>query len=158
LWPIWTDGEFRESDLNTSAGVVDRLLLAHSPAATIQSRVGSLMLLESAAEQALELESLLRSASLLHWKDAVLQARARQSLWINRIAPGFQNQSLNSIELVSWRSNRHGQPLLAWSGLRSDDDGIPLLSLDREHPETTRLEVQWKVAPKGIRSGSIDYK
>src|SRR5262249_35671766 len=102
LWPIWIDGELRESDLSASAGIVERLFLTHSPAATIQSRVGSLMLPDSADEQSLEFEKLLRSSNALHWKESVMDARGRQNLWVNRIAPGFQSQTLRSIELVSW--------------------------------------------------------
>src|SRR5262245_23063377 len=71
LWPIWTNGELRESDLSASAGVVERLFLSYSPAATIQSRVGSLMLPDSAAEQSLEFEKHLRSANALHWKVSI---------------------------------------------------------------------------------------
>lgn len=165
LWPIDSQAGLRPSDLEVSAGVVERLLLPQASAAGPRARVESLLLGDADQDQARQLEELLAETAALRWTDAVVRASDQRfrELWLNRLVPGFARQNLAAIELVPWRSDSTSVPQ-KWSGLsvgesNGEGDMKPLaFVVPVDTGAKAKLEVRWKVKPEGLPPGLVDYR
>ena len=163
LWPIDTQEEVAEADLDRAARMVDRLLPRQGNRLSPDARVAALQLPKKQADDARELVKFLGEAERLTRLDALKLLESRSNLWINRLQPGvFETQSLIRIGWTPWRG-KTGR-LLSWSGLQENaDHRLELLlkadSADGDDPkDRARLEVRWKTDPASLPKGAVDYQ
>jgi DNA phosphorothioation-dependent restriction protein DptH len=163
LWPIDTEEQLDEADLDRSARLVERLLPRQGNRLSADARVAALQLPQKQANIGRDLVKLLSEAERLTRLEALKLLESREDLWVNRLQPGvFETQSLIGVVWVPWRG-KTGR-LLIWSGLMQNADQRLELRLkadnaDADNPkERARLEVRWKSDPASLPKGAVDYQ
>jgi DNA phosphorothioation-dependent restriction protein DptH len=163
LWPIDTEGQVEESDLDRALRFVERLLPRQGSRLSPEARVAALQLPSGQGGDARELVTFLSDAESLSSLDALKLLESKDNLWINRLQPGiFETQSLLSISWVPWRGKT--DRLLSWSGLMENADERLELRLKADNingddPKSrARLEVRWKTNPTDLPKGAVDYQ
>ena len=163
LWPIDTEEQLEEADLDRAARLVERLLPRQGNRLSPDARVAALRLPKKQADDARELVKFLGEAEPLTRLDALKLLESKDTLWINRLQPGvFETQSLTRISWTPWRGTT-GR-LLKWSGLMENADQRLELRLmadsaNSDDPkDRARLEVRWKTDPTGLPKGAVDYQ
>jgi hypothetical protein len=163
LWPIDTEEDVVEADLDRSARLVDRLLPRQGNRLSPDARVAAMQLPKKQADDARVLVKFLGEAERLTRLDALKLLESKSNLWINRLQPGvFETQSLLGIGWVPWRGRT--DRLLKWSGLLENADQRLELRLnagyaDGDDPkDRARLEVRWKTDPATLPKGAVDYQ
>ena len=160
LWPI-REAENSEAsdDLNASRMFVDRLLgpaaASLAPAARLEA-----IRLERASETG-DLERFLHSVDTKPLRVALERLAENENLWIGNLRTEPPAQSIQGIELSSWR-NRSGT-IAKWSGLveGGDENEPPALILDPDADQNGRfstLEVRWKVDPPHLEKNAAEYR
>lgn len=155
LWPILPEDGLRKEDVQVSAQVVERLLLAGATSLTTRARVESLLLDDE--EKFRRLEAFLRETAGLSWTEVAAEAGGRPEVWLNSLRPGFLNQELRGIELVPWRSGPAATPY-KWSGLAPGEENTPVFLIGGQGQDKAKLVVKWKTTPKDIKAGAVDYR
>lgn len=158
LWPIAADSEenLSSEDIETSALMVERTLLASNKSSTIRSRIDSLMLPQESENEIALLEDLLGKHQGNIWTEVLADIAANyKRLWLNRLKPGFNKAELNKIELMPWRGRKN--EILKWSGLGPvPNEDIPVFYIP-ENEDDSRLEVRWKTLPLNLPANSVEY-
>ncbi|WP_417381895.1 ATP-binding protein [Gimesia sp.] len=153
LWPIQGEGDsIKESDLQISTRIVDRLFLGSGNARTPAERVKSLLLKNETPEQEVGLQKVVREAGSRPLTDVIDLVVDNESLWLGEIQPEFLSQQLRKVTIKSWRS-KQGK-ISKWSGMV---DGTPpqfILSNDK----LSKLEVRFETEPEQLPKGSVEYK
>lgn len=122
LWPIATDEQVDQQDLDKSARLVERLLPRIGSRLSPEARVAALRLPDGQAELSRALVRYLYETDRLSRLDALANLEAHQEFWINRLRPGvFEAETLQGIDWLPWRG-KSGK-LLSWSGLIDNADG-----------------------------------
>ena len=138
----------------------DRLLGMSVASLTPARRIETLRLLHPSEETNTDLEHFLRSASTKPLLSALSELTDKQHLWINSLKIEKAAQSIQGIELVSWRIGRG--KIAKWSGLveSRDLEGPPefVLDLDAEQKgKYVRLEIKWKTRPVTLEENAAQY-
>lgn len=165
LWPILDSAESNEADdLNTSLLFVNGLLGTAGASLAPAARIEALRLDRESEQPKGDLERFLRSVDTKPLLGALEALAEKQHLWIGALRIRSAAQSIQGIELISWR-NRGGK-IAKWSGLVEDPDENtsgeakpPVLILardDEQHGGT--LEVRWKPDPADLAEGAIGYR
>ena len=157
LWPIRSDGDVEDRDLDLAATLSERLLFSQD-ARAIDDRVRALRL-DNPSEKAPALGHFLREVAGRSPLQAMEALTDRKDLWLGPIRPRFSSEDLRAIRLVSWRGPRGN--VARWSGLRDPEeaDGKPRLILDRRAAakDQGRLEVRWTTEPDLLATGTVEY-
>lgn len=165
LWPVQESDESDVSDgLEVSRMFVDRLLGAAVSGLTPARRIESLKLLNPSEQQIGDLERFLRSAGMKPLLPALAELADKKHLWGKALQIEGATQSIQSIELSSWRTNT-GR-IARWSGLveeegASDEPPPPVLILNPDAEKTgdyAKLEVKWKARPDNLERGAVEYR
>lgn len=162
LWPVQENpGSDGLDDLAISRLFVDRLLGRASSSLPPARRIESLRLLDPSEQQIRDLEIFLRQAATKALMPALLELGDKEDLWVNRLRVQGAAQSIQGIELLSWRTN--SGKVARWSGLIDDPDGDgpPVLILKGDAEKTgdySKLEVKWKVRPENLQKGAAEYR
>ncbi|SDF81814.1 hypothetical protein SAMN05216466_101172 [Paraburkholderia phenazinium] len=163
LWPIDTEEQVEEEDIDRAARLVERLLPRQGSRLSPDARVAALQLPNEQADDARELVKFLSEAERLTRLDALKLLESKENLWINRLQPGvFETQSLLSISWVPWRGKTGRR--LNWSGLTENADQRLELRLKADYAngddpkDRARLEVRWKSDPASLPKGAVDYQ
>lgn len=128
LWPIQESDELDEADgLDMSRKFVDRLLGTAVSGLTPARRIEALKLLKPSKRQSGDLERFLRSAATKPLLLALAELADNKHLWVNALRIEGATQFIQSIELLSWRTNT--AKIAKWSGLveEGDSDQPPVL-------------------------------
>ena len=162
LWPVKRESTTRNTDdeLTESRMFVDRLLGTSVASLALARRIEALRLLHPSEEQIADLEHFLRSASTKPLLSALLELTEKQHLWINSLQIEGATQSIQGIELISWRTGRG--KIAKWSGLFEgrDPEGPPELILDpnaEQGGKYVRLEIKWKTRPATLEENAAQY-
>lgn len=163
LWPICTEEQVEEADLDRAARLVERLLPRQGNRLSPDARVAALQLPQKQSGEASDLVKFLSEAERLTRLDALKLLQSRDTLWINRLQPGvFETQSLLGISWIDWRGKR--DKLLKWSGLMENAEQRLELRLKADYANgdnpdgRARLEVRWKTDPANLPKGAVDYQ
>jgi DNA polymerase III delta prime subunit len=162
LWPVKQDDEVDSKDgLNVSRLFVDRLLGTAVAGLTPGQRIESLKLLDPSEKQKTDLELFLRSAATKPFLPALVELADKIHLWVNALRLEGATQILQSIELVSWRTNTGG--ITKWCGLidGADVGDPPVLVLNADADNTgdySKLEVRWRSRPETLAKGAVEYR
>lgn len=162
LWPVQVSGELQEEDgLDVSRIFVDRLLGTAVAGLTPAVRIEALRLLHPSEQQQRDLEGFLRSAATKPLLSALAELAEKEHLWVNALRTEGATQSIQSIELSSWRTNN--RRIARWSGLveEGDSDAPPVLILKPDAERTgdySKLEVRWKARPENLEKGAVEYR
>ncbi len=162
LWPVKAEGQVESTDrLDVSQLFVERLfgnaVSGRSPA----RRIESLKLLEPSESQRTDLERFLRVAATQPLLEALSELDTKPQLWINSLNIEPAAQSIQHIELISWR-NRNGR-IMKPSGLIEDGeaDDPPVLVLDPNADQNgnySKLEIAWNSRPDNLEKDAVDYQ
>jgi len=159
LWPVAIGEKPDEGDLDKAARLTERLFPLQGARLSPEQRVTALKLKLEDIETQRRLTVFLREMDSLPRLEALARVQSVPEFWLNRIHPGlFDEQSLQSIEWVTWRG-KTGKPQ-AWSGLLENDDKRLELRLNpnADNPkERARMEVRWKAEPETLAKGAVDY-
>lgn len=162
LWPVEpTAGTDAADDLAISRLFVERLLSRSSSGIPPARRIDTLRLLNPASQQMAQLEGFLRHAATKPLISAIADLAIKRPLWVNNLRIEGAAQTIQSIELLSWRT--HTGKVAKWSGLIEDPsgNGPPELILKPDAEKTgdySRLEVKWKVRPENLEKGVAEYR
>jgi DNA phosphorothioation-dependent restriction protein DptH len=166
LWPVRNPAEGNEAEsLSLAQGFVDLLLGTTVSGLSAKRRIDSLRLLNPTDQQRRKLEDFLRSASTKLTADALAELGDKEELkelWIGPLQVEVSADSIQKIELVSWRTNT-GR-IAKWSGLVEESEAAEepprfILRPDAEKTgEYSRLEVRWESYPEHLQSGSVQYR
>ena len=163
LWPIDTEKQVEEADLDRAARLVERLLPRQGSRLSPDARVAALRLPKKQEEAADELVKFLSEVERFTRMDALKLLESKDKLWINRLHPGiFETQELLSIGWVPWRGKT--RRLLAWAGLIDNADSRLELRLKANNvngddpKDRARLEVRWRTNPATLPKGAVDYQ
>lgn len=163
LWPVKESEKSQGSDgLDVSRMFVDRLLGGTVVSSlTPTGRIETLRLFEPSKEQIKNLENFLRSASTRPALFALTELADKPELWVNSLRLEEASQTIQSIELSSWRTTTG--KIAKWSGLvedgESNDPPVLILKLDAEKTgDYSKLEVKWKSRPENIEQGAVEYR
>ncbi len=162
LWPVQESEEVETTDeLDVSRMFVDRLLGAEVSGLTPIRRIESLRLLHPSEQQSNDLERFLRSAATKPLLPALAELAEKKHLWVSVLKIEGATQSIQGLELSSWR-NKNGR-IAKWSGLveEGDDQDPPVLILKPDADQTgdySKLEVIWKARPDNLQKGAVEYR
>ena len=162
LWPVQESEEMETAEeLDVSRVFVDRLLGTEVSGHTSTRRIESLRLLHPSEQQSNDLERFLRSAATKPLLPALAELADKKHLWVSVLKIEGAAQSIQSLELSSWR-NRNGK-IARWSGLVEGDDAQepPALILKPDAEQTgdySKLEVRWKARPENLEKGAVEYR
>jgi DNA polymerase III delta prime subunit len=162
LWPARESKESADGDeLHISRTFVDRLLGTAVSGLTPARRIETLRLLNPSAQQIRDLEGFLRSAATKALLPALTELVDKTHLWVNALQIEGATGSLQSIELLSWRTNAGG--IARWSGLveegETHDPPVLILRSDAEKTgDYSRLEVKWKARPENLAKDTVEYR
>lgn len=163
LWPVFQNqSEDADQEINTSRLFVDRLLGTAAAGLTPAQRIETLKLLNLSTEQRNDLEAFLQSAATRPLLPALTELADKSHLWVNALQIESAIETIQSIELLPWRTNF--RKVTKWSGLvieGPDDDDPPVLILNPDadkNGDYSRLEVRWRSHPDNLAQGSIVYK
>lgn len=157
LWPIYThNNKLKLEDIDISVQIIEKLMLTKGALNTVKARIDSLLLIEPEEKQIDHLKEFLQNSEGLHWTDTLLKLNDYPDLWLNKLKPGFATQELHSIELIPWRKSEKTPPY-TWSGLKLQEDNIPVFHINKENEKPVKLEVRWKTRPEELKEGSVSY-
>lgn len=162
LWPIQDSEESDTADgLIVSRMFVDRLLGRTVSGLSPARRIESLRLLNPSEEQTRDLEVFLRQAATKALFPALSELIDKRHLWVNSLRVEGAAQTIQSLDLLSWRTNTG--KVAKWSGLveEGDGDSPPLLILKSDADKTgdySKLEVKWKTRPENLEKGAVEYR
>jgi DNA phosphorothioation-dependent restriction protein DptH len=128
---------------------------------TPAQRIEALKLLDPSDEQITDLERFLRSAAAKPLLPALAELADKTHLWVNSLRIEGAAQTIQSIELVPWRTNT-GR-IAKWSGLidGADDGDPPVLVLNPDADKTgdySKLELRWRARPDNLAKGAVEYR
>lgn len=159
LWPVAIGDKPDEGDLDKAARLAERLLPVHGARVSAEQRVAVLKLGQDEADTGQRLVRFLREMESVPRLEALARVEDSEEFWLNRLHPGlFDEQTLQSIEWVSWRG-KTGKPQ-AWSGLLENDDKRLELRLNpsSDNPkDRARMEVRWKTDPDTLAKAAADF-
>lgn len=161
LWPVAEAEGWVEIDgLDISRMFVDRLLGTAVSGLTPSRRIEALRLLNPSEQQICDLERFLRSAATKPLLPALAGLEDKAHLWVNALQIEGATQIIQSIELVSWRTNT-GR-IAKWSGLveeAPEEPPVLILKPDAERTgDYSKLEVKWRSRPDNLDKGSVVYR
>lgn len=165
LWPVRAGEDNEAESLSLAQGFVDRLLGTTVSGLSAARRIDSLRLLNPTDQQRRKLEDFLRSASTKLIADALAELGAKEELreiWIGPLRVEVSADSIQKIELVSWRTN--AGRIAKWSGLIEENETAEepprfILRPDAEKTgEYSRLETRWKSHPEHLQNDSVQYR
>lgn len=162
LWPVYPDDNVTIEDaLSISRLFVDRLLGTAVSGSTPAQRIETLRLLDPGDEQMAELEQFLRSAATQPLLVALEELADKEQLWVNKLRIESAAKTVQSIELLEWRTN-NGR-IAKWSGLIDGDDDLspPVLVLNPDAQKSgdySKLEVRWRARPDNLAKGAVEYR
>ena len=165
LWPVLDSAESNEADnLNTSRLFVNGLLGTAGASLVPAARIAALRLDKESERARGDLERFLRSVDTKPLLAALEALSEQPHLWIGPLRIRSATQSIQGIELISWR-NRDGT-IARWSGLVEDPDENtsgeakpPVLILARDDEQVGgTLEVRWKPDPADLAKGAVGYR
>ena len=162
LWPVQESEEVEAADeLDISRMFVDRLLGTEVFGLTPARRIESLKLQRHSEQQRNDLERFLRSAATKPLLPALAELADKKHLWVNVLKIEGTTQTIQSLELSSWR-NRNGR-IAKWSGLveEGSDKDPPVLILKPDAEQTgdySNLEIRWKTRPENLEKGAVEYR
>jgi DNA phosphorothioation-dependent restriction protein DptH len=93
---------------------------------------------------------------------ALADLQHKEHLWIHSLRVEGVAQSVEGLELLSWRTNTG--KIAKWSGLIDDaegEGGPPILILKADAEKTgdySKLEVKWKIRPENLEKGAAEYR
>ncbi len=162
LWPIrHSKGSSFPDDLDTSRMLVDRLLGTAGASLAPATRIDAVRFDRSSETEINNLERFLHSVDTKPLRTALETLAEKETLWIGNLRTEPPAQSIQHIELTSWR-NRNGT-VARWSGLVEDGgaDNPPELILrgdaDKSGPSSI-LEIRWKIEPARLEKNAADYR
>jgi DNA phosphorothioation-dependent restriction protein DptH len=162
LWPVQLSEESDATDgLGISRMFVDRLLGRSVSGVSPARRIESLRLLNPTPKQLRDLEAFLRLSATKPLLPALAALVDKRHLWVNNLHVEGSAQTIQSIELLPWRTNTG--KIAKWSGLveEGEADAPPVLILQRDADRTgdySKLEVKWKALPENLEKGSVEYR
>lgn len=162
LWPVEAGGTRNGvDDLTISRLFVDRLLGRAAAGLPPTRRIESIRLLSPSEQQTRDLEIFLRRAATKPLQPALMDLQEKQHLWINNLRVEGAAETIQGIELVSWRTN--SGRVAKWSGLtdNEEENGPPVLILNTDTDKTanySKLEVKWTVRPDNLERGAAEYR
>ncbi len=161
LWPaVQTEESSLDEELLVSRTFVDRLLSSAVAGLTPSARIEALRLLSPSDEEVAQLERYIRSATTRPLAEALTDLDGQRHLWVNALRVESASESLQEIQLTSWRTRTGG--ISRWSGLSEGEPESPpelLLRLDAEKTgEYTKLEVRWKTRPDHLEKNAVQYR
>jgi len=162
LWPVQESDESEEGDgLDVSRRFVDRLLGTPVSGIPPERRIEALKLLNPSEQQIRDLERFLRASATKPLLPALAELSDKKHLWINGLRCGGATQSIQSIELLPWRTNTG--KIARWSGLEegAEADEPPVLILKPDYDRTgdyRKLEVRWKARPENLEKDAVEYR
>ncbi len=125
------------------------------------ARIESVRLDRSSEQNSGDLERFLHSVDTMPLLMALKNVSKNEALWIGALRTEPAAQSIQGIELTSWR-NRNGT-IAKWSGLieEGEADEPPAFVLRPEMDQTGRfsiLEVRWKTDPGNLEKNAAEYR
>jgi len=162
LWPIEAPKELEATDgLDISRMFVERLLDRTVSGISPAQRIESLRLLNPSERQLKELELFLRQSATKGLLSALAELVSKRHLWVNNLRVEGAAQTINSVELLPWRTNT-GR-VAKWSGLVEEGEtgAPPVLVLEPNADKTgiySKLEIKWKVRPENLEKGAVEYR
>ena len=162
LWPILdSDDSNQMDDLDTARMFVDRLLGPAGASLGPATRVEAVRLDRSSEREGGDLERFLHSVDTKPLLAALERLAGNEHLWIGALRTERPAQSIQGIDLTSWR-NRNGT-IARWSGLIEDRDaeGPPAFVLRPDAEQSGRfstLEVRWKADPGDLEKNAAEYR
>ena len=162
LWPAKADPAADwERVIDLSRLFVDHLLGTAVAGLPPAQRIETLKLLAPSEDQRTDLEHFVRSAATKPILMAMEELASKEHLWINNLQTEGVAQVIQSIELMSWRTNT--RRIAKWSGLveEGDADQLPVLMLKPDAERTgdySNLEVRWKTQPDNLKKGVVAYR
>jgi len=162
LWPVRVDGDVAMDEaLTVSRLFVDRLVGTAVAGLSPGQRIDALKLLNPSQEQLAELERFLRGAATQPLLPVLAQLADKPHLWVNVLRMESAADTVQSIELISWRTN--AGRVAKWSGLQEseDADSPPVLILNPDAQmsgDYSKLEVRWKSRPDNLIRGAVEYR
>lgn len=161
LWSaVQTEGSSLDEELLVSRTFVDRLLSSAVGGLTPSARIEALRLLSPSEEDVAELERYIRSATTRPLAEALRDLDGQRNLWVNSLRVESASESLQEIQLTSWRTRTGG--ISRWSGLSEGEPESPpelILRLDAEKTgEYTKLEVRWTTRPDHLEKNAVQYR
>ncbi len=162
LWPIQNEEQSQlEDDINQSRLFVERLLGPAASGLPPLQRIEALKLLGPSEDQKADLERFLRAAATKPLLPALAALAEKRHLWINALRIESAAQTIQSLELVPWRT-KSGK-IAKWSGLveGKEQEQPPELILPSDADRTgeyAKLEVRWKVRPDHLEKGAAIYQ
>jgi len=162
LWPVKPNDAAPTADsLDMAQSFVERLLGTAVAGLTPAQRIETLKLLNPSPEQITDLERFLWTAATMPLFAALAELVDKPHLWINALKVERAAQTIQSIELVPWRTKM--ERIAKWSGLidGADADDPPLFILDPEADKTanySRLEVHWRARPDNLEKSTVEYR
>jgi len=163
LWPVQESDESEGGGLEVSRMFLDRLLGTAVSGMPPERRIEALKLLNPSERQIGDLERFLRSAATKPLLPALAELVDKKHLWVNALRVEAATQSIQSIELSSWRTNTG--KIAKWSGLVEGEGGEPdeppalILKPDAEKTgDYDKLEVKWKARPDNLEKGAVGYR
>jgi len=162
LWPVKSDGDIAMDEaLTVSRLFVDRLVGTAASGLTPAQRIDALKLLDPSEDQLSELERFVRSSATQPLLPALAQLADKPHLWVNALRMESAAKTVQSIELISWRTN--AGRVAKWSGLIEGEDANspPALVLNPDAQmsgDYSKLEVRWKARPDNLAKGAVEYR
>jgi len=162
LWPVLEpDGLEGANGLRVSQVFVDRFLGTSVSGITPARRIEGVKLLNPSDQQKVDLERFLRSAATKPLLPALAELADKRHLWVNALQLEGAAESIQSIELSSWRTNTG--KIAKWSGLVEEGDpGEPPVLILKPDAEKTgdydKLEVKWRARPENLKEGAAEYR
>lgn len=163
LWPVKTELQLTEKDIDNSARMVELLLLTTGAGKSPAVRVSGLSLKDCSEDLESDLERFVRKSLSKDWKKSLTEISSDESLWLGNIRPGlFEVDHIELLQLVKWRERPTSRPP-KWSGLNADDSHPELLKVsfdtlsESKRGNRSKLEVRWKAIPEGLKKGAAEY-
>ena len=162
LWPILdSENSNHMDDLDTARMFVDRLLGTYGANLGPAARAEAVRLDLSSERDIGDLERFLHSVDTKPLLAALERLVGNEHLWIGSLRIEGPAQSIQNIDLTSWR-NRNGT-IARWSGLIEDAeaDGPPAFVLRPDAEQSGRfstLEVRWKADPADLEKNAAEYR
>ena len=161
LWPVLDSEDGDPNDLKTSRMFVVRLLSAAVSNLAPAARIEALRLDRSSERKIGELERFLHDVDAKPLLTGLERLAEREHLWVGELQIERPAESIQGIELTSWR-NRNGA-IAKWSGLieEQEEDKLPALILSPDTDSGGRdatLEVRWKTDPTNLEKNAAQYR
>ena len=162
LWPV-RQSETREgtNGLDVSRLFVDRLLGSGVSDLTPSRRIQGLRLLNPSEDQLIDLELFLRRVATKPLFSALAELVDKPHLWVNALRIEGAAKVIQTIELLSWRTNTG--KLAKWSGLTEEgapeDPPVLILKPDAEKTgDYSKVEMRWRARPENLEKGAVEYR